>query len=97
RTFADSRSLAEEAESGRRAVIIGASFIGLEVAASLRAKDLTVDVVAPDSVPMQRVLGRKAGTFVRELHERHGVTFHLGTTVAAIEPTRVVLHNGLTL
>jgi NADPH-dependent 2,4-dienoyl-CoA reductase/sulfur reductase-like enzyme/nitrite reductase/ring-hydroxylating ferredoxin subunit len=94
RTFADSREIVARAQDAHRAVVIGASFIGLEVAASLRHRGVEVDVVAPDEVPMERVLGREAGEFVRGLHERHGVTFRLGTTAAAIGERSVTLATG---
>jgi NADPH-dependent 2,4-dienoyl-CoA reductase/sulfur reductase-like enzyme/nitrite reductase/ring-hydroxylating ferredoxin subunit len=94
RTLADSRALVAKALSSHRAVVIGASFIGLEVAASLRARNLDVDVVAPDSVPMEKILGPEVGHFVRKLHEQHGVKFHLGTTVVSIDRQSVTLNNG---
>ena len=94
RTHADARALVAKAGTAKRAVVIGASFIGLEVAAALRSRGLDVHIVAPDEIPMARILGTDVGTFVRGLHERHGVTFHLGTTVAAIEPQTVRLKNG---
>jgi NADPH-dependent 2,4-dienoyl-CoA reductase/sulfur reductase-like enzyme/nitrite reductase/ring-hydroxylating ferredoxin subunit len=94
RTFADGRALVATALTSKRAVVIGASFIGLEVAASLRARNIAVDVVAPDTVPMLKILGEEAGTFIRRLHERHGVTFHLGTTATAIDDGHVTLQNG---
>src|SRR5207245_11300531 len=78
RSFADSKAIVERASSGRRAVVIGASFIGLEVAASLRARKLEVSVVAPESSPLARVLGRRPGELERSLHEEHGVRCHLG-------------------
>ncbi len=97
RTLADSRAIAARAAAGRRAVVIGASFIGLEAAASLRARDVEVVVVAPESRPLERVLGSALGDFVRALHEEHGVTFQLGRKPAAIETDRVTLDDGSSL
>lgn len=94
RTLADSRALVARAASARRAVVIGASFIGLEVAAALRTRGVAVEVVAPDAVPMERVLGHEVGAFLRKLHEEHGVVFHLGTTARAIDEQGVTLANG---
>ena len=94
RTFADGRALVATALTSKRAVVIGASFIGLEVAASLRARNIAVDVVAPDTVPMLKILGEEVGTFIRRLHELHGVTFHLGTTATSIDDGHVTLQNG---
>lgn len=97
RTLADSRALVAQSLVSRRAVVIGASFIGLEVAASLRARTIDVHVVAPDAIPMEKILGPEVGTFIRRLHEEHGVTFHLGTTATAIDERNVTLKNGTTL
>jgi NADPH-dependent 2,4-dienoyl-CoA reductase/sulfur reductase-like enzyme/nitrite reductase/ring-hydroxylating ferredoxin subunit len=94
RTLADGDSLVARALNSKRAVVIGASFIGMEVTAALRARNIAVDVVAPDAVPMERILGTQVGTFVRELHERHGVTFHLGTTATSIDERGVTLETG---
>jgi NADPH-dependent 2,4-dienoyl-CoA reductase/sulfur reductase-like enzyme/nitrite reductase/ring-hydroxylating ferredoxin subunit len=94
RTLADSRALVDEARASRRAVVIGASFIGLEVAASLRARDVGVHVVAPDAVPMEKILGPDVGGFLRKLHEKHGVRFHLGTKAASIDERSVTLQTG---
>src|SRR5207237_7137103 len=81
RSFADSKAIVAEAQPGKRAVVVGASFIGLEVAASLRARNIEVHVVAPEKVLFERVLGPELGAFVRKLHEEHGVRFHLGHTL----------------
>jgi NADPH-dependent 2,4-dienoyl-CoA reductase/sulfur reductase-like enzyme len=77
--------------------VIGAGFIGLEVAASLRARDIEVHVVTRRSRPMERVLGSQMGDFIRSLHEQHGVIFHLEDTAKAIEGRQVKLTNGDTL
>src|SRR5262245_58540577 len=97
RTLRDSRAIIERATKVRRAVVVGASFIGLEVAASLRTRNLEVHVVAPEEIPMQRVLGAELGHFVREVHEQHGVRFHLGQNVASIAEQSVTLSNGMSL
>lgn len=94
RTQVDSSSLLAKALSSRRAVVIGASFIGLEVAASLRARDIEVHVVGRETCPMEKILGPEAGGFIRKLHEEHGVTFHLGTTAVSIDACGVTLKNG---
>src|SRR6202521_4734233 len=97
RTFADSRAIVAKAASAKRVVIVGASFIGLEVAASLRARGIEVDVVAPESLPLERVMGPDVGLFLRGLHESHGVIFHLGSTVSRINGRSVTLSNGTIL
>jgi apoptosis-inducing factor 3 len=97
RSLSDSRDLIARAKSGTRAVIVGASFIGLEVAAALRHRNVAVDVVAPEQRPMERVLGPVLGDFVRSLHETHGVVFHLGHTVAGVEAQKIRLDDGTEL
>src|SRR5262249_24624934 len=72
RSLADSRTIIEAAKRARRAVVIGASFIGLEVAASLRARNLEIHVVAPEALPLERILGGHLATFIKSLHESKG-------------------------
>jgi NADPH-dependent 2,4-dienoyl-CoA reductase/sulfur reductase-like enzyme len=91
RTLADSRAIIEGASAAKHAVVIGGSFIGLEVAASLRQRGLPVTVVAPDPVPLARVFGDELGAFVRRLHEEHGVEFRLGRKPSAIAAGSVTL------
>ena len=97
RTLDDSRAIVAKALDSQRAVVIGASFIGLEVAASLRARNIEVHVVGREARPMEKVLGAEVGDFIRKLHEEHGVTFHFGTTAASIDERSVTLQNGETL
>jgi len=78
----------------KRVGVVGASFIGLEVAASLRARGILVDVVAPESQPLERVMGAEVGFFIRRLHEAHGVTFHLGDAVSRVNGRTVTLTSG---
>jgi NADPH-dependent 2,4-dienoyl-CoA reductase/sulfur reductase-like enzyme/nitrite reductase/ring-hydroxylating ferredoxin subunit len=94
RTLIDCRAIIEGVKGARRVIVIGASFIGLEAAAALRARELDVHVVAPEQRPMERVLGPEMGDFVRALHEEHGVMFHLGDTVAGIDGKRAALKSG---
>jgi len=94
RSLADCRAIIERAKTARRAVVLGASFIGLEVAASLRARDIEVHVVAPEKRPMERILGPQMGDFVRSLHAEHGVVFHLEDVASAIDGKRVELQSG---
>ncbi|HEX9452130.1 MAG TPA: FAD-dependent oxidoreductase [Burkholderiales bacterium] len=91
RTFADSRAIVAKAASAKRVVVVGASFIGLEVAASLRARGIEVHVVAPDKTPLERVMGPEVGAFIRKVHEAHGVVFHLGQTVSRMDGRRATL------
>jgi len=94
RSLADCRAIIETAKTARRALVIGASFIGLEVAAALRTRGIEVVVVAPEARPMERVLGPQMGDFIRALHETHGVVFRLQDTVAAIDGRRAILKSG---
>ena len=94
RSLADSRAIIARAKSGGRAVIVGASFIGLEATAALRHRDVEVHVVAPETRPMERVLGPALGDFLHSLHKSHGVVFHLGHTLARIDSRQARLDDG---
>jgi apoptosis-inducing factor 3 len=97
RSLADSRAIIELAKGARRAVVLGASFIGLEAAAALRARDIEVHVAAPERLPLERVFGAALAQAVRALHEEHGVKFHMEQKAAAIEGQHVRLESGATL
>ena len=97
RSLADSRAIVAAAKKSKKAVVIGSSFIGLEVAASLRARELEVHVVAPEKIPFEKVLGPDLGRFIQQLHEEKGVVFHLERTASSIEPDSVVLDDGSTI
>jgi NADPH-dependent 2,4-dienoyl-CoA reductase/sulfur reductase-like enzyme/nitrite reductase/ring-hydroxylating ferredoxin subunit len=97
RSLADCRAIIADTKSAKRVLVIGASFIGLEAAAALRTRNIEVHVVAPETRPMERVLGPQLGDFIRALHEEHGVVFHLGETVTAFDGRRATLKGGGTL
>jgi NADPH-dependent 2,4-dienoyl-CoA reductase/sulfur reductase-like enzyme len=94
RSLADSRAIIAAAEHAPKAVVIGASFIGLEAAASLRARNVDVTVVSPEALPLERVLGKELGASIQRLHESKGVKFRLEHTPASIEADAVVLDDG---
>jgi NADPH-dependent 2,4-dienoyl-CoA reductase/sulfur reductase-like enzyme len=97
RSLADCRAIIARAQGARRVLVIGASFIGLEVAASLRTRGLEVHVVAPEARPLEKVMGPQLGDVIRALHEEKGVHFHLENTVSSFEAGRVTLKDGRTL
>lgn len=94
RSMADSRAIIERAKTSKNAVILGAGFIGLEVAASLRERGISVNVVTQDARPFETVLGPDLADFIRALHEDHGVQFQLNTTITSIQERTVLLANG---
>jgi NADPH-dependent 2,4-dienoyl-CoA reductase/sulfur reductase-like enzyme len=84
RSFADSDAIIAAAEEAKRVVVIGASFIGMETAASLKTRGLEVTVVAPDKTPFEKTLGDEIGALFQKIHEDNGVRFRLGAKVARI-------------
>ena len=94
RSWSDARAIFKRAETAKQVVVVGASFIGMEVAASLSSRGLGVHVVAPENEPFERTLGPEVGGFFRALHESHGVIFHLGKTVKRVDGNQVALSDG---
>jgi NADPH-dependent 2,4-dienoyl-CoA reductase/sulfur reductase-like enzyme/nitrite reductase/ring-hydroxylating ferredoxin subunit len=98
RTHEDARRIVQAAKHGQRAVLVGSSFIAMELAASLRGRGLDVTVASRDREPFEKALGPEVGRFFRGVHEAEGVRFHLATTVERIERKgdglAVVLGNG---
>jgi NADPH-dependent 2,4-dienoyl-CoA reductase/sulfur reductase-like enzyme/nitrite reductase/ring-hydroxylating ferredoxin subunit len=85
RNVQDAAAIFATAAPGTDVVIIGSSFIGLEVASGLRARGVNVTVVAPERIPLARQFGNEIGAALRRLHEAKGVTFRLGANVIALE------------
>jgi 3-phenylpropionate/trans-cinnamate dioxygenase ferredoxin reductase subunit len=81
RTLQDADALRAALEPGARVVVVGAGWIGSEVAASARRLGCEVDVVEPLAVPLERVLGPQIGAVYRDVHAAHGVRMHLGRGV----------------
>jgi 3-phenylpropionate/trans-cinnamate dioxygenase ferredoxin reductase subunit len=92
RTLADSARIAETVTGGTRLVVIGAGWIGLEVAAAARARGAAVTVVETAGLPLQRVLGDRLATVFADLHRRHGVVFHFGARTRELRGTGRVSH-----
>jgi NADPH-dependent 2,4-dienoyl-CoA reductase/sulfur reductase-like enzyme/nitrite reductase/ring-hydroxylating ferredoxin subunit len=97
RSVADCRAIIARAASAQRVVVLGSSFIALEVAASLRTRGLEVHVVGRDATLMRRVLGEHVGGLLRTVHESRGIVFHLGKTITRVEQQSVMLSDGATL
>jgi NADPH-dependent 2,4-dienoyl-CoA reductase/sulfur reductase-like enzyme/nitrite reductase/ring-hydroxylating ferredoxin subunit len=97
RTLPDMKGIIAALRPGQKALVIGASFIGLEVAASFRARKVEVTVIAPETRPLERVLGAEVGTFIQSLHEEKGVQFRLGRKPASITASAVTCDDGSTV
>lgn len=98
RSFSDTDAIVAVAVKGKRVVVIGASFIGMEVASSLRTRDCEVTVVAPDKVPFMKILGPEIGKLFQDVHSQNGVKFKLSAHVKSFEGNgkveAVILENG---
>ena len=98
RSREDAASILADIRPNARAVILGSSFIGLEVASCLRAQQIAVDVVSPEQIPFARQFGERIGESLRALHEANGVVFHAGVKPARVEGdahvSAVVLEDG---
>jgi NADPH-dependent 2,4-dienoyl-CoA reductase/sulfur reductase-like enzyme len=101
RTLDDAVRLRRELDGRPRVVVVGAGFIGCEVAATARTLGCEVDVVDPLPVPLLRPLGTDLGGEIRRRHEARGVRFHLGRVPAALDgetgPRSVRLDDGTQL
>lgn len=97
RTLADTNAIIAACAEAKSVALVGAGFIGLEAAGALRSRGLTVHVVAPDAVPMERQLGAELGNFLAGLHAAQGVQFHLGTNVASYDGHALMLDGGRSL
>ncbi len=97
RSLADSDALIGAVKVAGAVAIVGSSFIGLEVAASMRQRGIETHVIAPEALPLESKLGPGLGAFVKGLHEAHGVNFHLGRTVKGFDGARLVLDDDSTI
>ncbi|MES3151572.1 FAD-dependent oxidoreductase [Sphingomonas faeni] len=97
RTLADADALKAAAKDAKRAIVLGASFIGLEAAASLTQAGLAVTMITRDSVPLAKVAGPEVGKFVQALHEDKGVTFHLDRELTQFDGHTATLDDGTTV
>ncbi|MEU4688907.1 FAD-dependent oxidoreductase [Actinoplanes sp. NPDC023714] len=97
RTYDDALRLKDVLAAGGRLTVVGSGWIGLEVAAAARQRDVAVTVITPETVPLQNVLGTKVGAVFADLHRAHGVGFRFGSGVAAIDGTAVRLTDGSTV
>jgi apoptosis-inducing factor 3 len=94
RSLQDCRRILARVTSGARVAVVGGSFIAMEAAASLRGRGLSVDVIAPEEHPLEKVFGRELSELVLEAHAQKGVRLHLCAKVARIEDKQVVLQWG---
>ena len=94
RSLKDADTLIAAADKAKRVVVIGASFIGLETAGALKQRKLEVHVIAPETTPLEKVMGGDIGAWVRSVHEARGVVFHLGRKVLGYADGQVAMDQG---
>lgn len=94
RTLADADRLIAAAGQAKRAIVVGSSYIGLEVAASLIARGLEVTVISDDALPLEKTAGPEVGAMIRNLHESKGVTFQLNRRIARWDGHVAMLDDG---
>ncbi len=97
RSLADADALIDAARDANIVAVVGASFIGLEAAAAFIKRGLTVHVIAPEELPLGAKLGPELGGFIKALHEKKGVAFHLGRKVRGFDGAILSLDNNTTL
>lgn len=95
RSQADAQKIWEAAQPGVRTVVVGGSFIALEVASCFGIRKLSVTVVVPEKAPFAKQLGPEVGRIIQKWHEDHGVVFQLESEVERFEGTGVVRHVAL--
>lgn len=95
RSWEDAQRIVDAAEDAKRVVVIGSSFIGMEVASSLASREISVHVIGRESVPFEGVLGEEVGRRFQQAAEEQGATFHLGASVQRIETAARELERGL--
>ncbi len=97
RTLEDSKAIIAALDTDTRSVVVGAGFIGLEVAAALRHRDVDVTVVAPEEIPLAHLIGDTLGRFVADLHRERGVDLRLVVSVSGFGDDHVELNDGTLL
>lgn len=97
RTLTDSHRISEAVTPTSRVVVIGAGWIGLEVAAAARSRGATVDVIGATRLPLENVLGAEIAQVFADLHRANGVTLHLDTQAESVDEAGVHLSSGETL
>ena len=97
RSLKDAEAIVAAAEKAKTVAVVGASFIGLEAAAALKQRGLDVHVVAPETIPFEKLLGAEVGRWAKALHEEKGVVLHLGRKVLGFQDGVLAMDEGRSL